>query len=207
MGFPRHIAKGVLIMDSIKKYKTGAIILSVLTIALGVVMIIWPDISALTACYLTGAICIAMGIYELVRYFELGLAGVLFRFDLGIGIFSILAGVILICHPMGAMTVLPIILGVYIIISGIFSIQTSTELRVFGYSSWWTSLVLGIIGVLLGVFMIFDPFTGAAALMIYIGISLLVTGIQSIYTIICLSKAFKCDGHQKIIDAVWHECD
>lgn len=194
-------------MDSIKKYKTGAIILSVLTIALGVVMIIWPDISALTACYLTGAICIAMGIYELVRYFELGLAGVLFRFDLGIGIFSILAGVILICHPMGAMTVLPIILGVYIIISGIFSIQTSTELRVFGYSSWWTSLVLGIIGVLLGVFMIFDPFTGAAALMIYIGISLLVTGIQSIYTIICLSKAFKCDGHQKIIDAVWHECD
>lgn len=194
-------------MDSIKKYKTGAIILSVLTIALGVVMIIWPDISALTACYLTGAICIAMGIYELVRYFELGLAGVLFRFDLGIGIFSILAGVILICHPMGAMTVLPIILGVYIIISGIFSIQTSTELRIFGYSSWWTSLVLGIIGVLLGVFMIFDPFTGAAALMIYIGISLLVTGIQSIYTIICLSKAFKCDGHQKIIDAVWHECD
>lgn len=194
-------------MDSIKKYKTGAIILSVLTIALGVVMIIWPDISALTACYLTGAICIAMGIYELVRYFELGLAGVLFRFDLGIGIFSILAGVILICHPMCAMTVLPIILGVYIIISGIFSIQTSTELRIFGYSSWWTSLVLGIIGVLLGVFMIFDPFTGAAALMIYIGISLLVTGIQSIYTIICLSKAFKCDGHQKIIDAVWHECD
>lgn len=194
-------------MDSIKKYKTGAIILSVLTIALGVVMIIWPDISALTACYLTGAICIAMGIYELIRYFELGLAGVLFRFDLGIGIFSILAGVILICHPMGAMTVLPIILGVYIIISGIFSIQTSTELRIFGYSSWWTSLVLGIIGVLLGVFMIFDPFTGAAALMIYIGISLLVTGIQSIYTIICLSKAFKCDGHQKIIDAVWHECD
>ncbi len=193
-------------MDSIKKYKIGAIILSVLTIVLGAAMIIWPDISALTACYLVGAVCIAMGIYELIRYFELGLAGVLFRFDLGAGIFSILAGIILICHPLGAMTVLPVILGVYIIMSGIFSIQVSTELRLFGYSSWWTSLILGIVGILLGVFMIFDPFTGAAALMIYIGISLLVTGIQSIYTIICVSKAFRCDGHQKIIDAVWHEC-
>ena len=90
-------------MDSIKKYKIGAIILSVLTIALGAAMIIWPDISALTACYLAGAVCIAMGIYELIRYFELGLAGVLFRFDLGAGIFSILAGIILICHPLGAL--------------------------------------------------------------------------------------------------------
>lgn len=53
--------------------------------------------------------------------------------------------------------------------------------------------------------MILDPFDGAAALMIYMGVSLLLAGVESIYTVICLSRAFKSDAHQRVIDAVWHE--
>ena len=44
-----------------------------------------------------------------------------------------------------------------------------------------------------------------AALMIYMGVSLLLAGVESIYTVICLSRAFKSDAHQRVIDAVWHE--
>lgn len=50
--------------------------------------------------------------------------------------------------------------------------------------------------------MILDPFDGAAALMIYMGVSLLLAGVESIYTVICLSRAFKSDAHQRVIDAV-----
>ena len=53
--------------------------------------------------------------------------------------------------------------------------------------------------------MIFDPFKGAKALMIFTGISLLMTGVESIYAIVCISKVFRSSGHQQIIDATWHE--
>ena len=66
-------------------------------------------------------------------------------------------------------------------------------------------LLLGIAGAVLGVLMIFDPFKGAKALMIFTGISLLVTGVESIYAIVCISRVFRSSGHQQIIDATWHD--
>ena len=201
-------------METLKRYRLWAIIVSCCMIVLGAAMILRPDISALAVCYLTGALCIAMGVCEIARYFSIGVIGILFRFDLIVGILSTLAGVLLLAHPTGALTVLPIILGFYIIIDSVFSIQAAVELRRFkrdiirfrfGLGSWGLNLLLGIVGAVLGVLMILDPFDGAAALMIYMGVSLLLAGVESIYTVICLSRAFKSDAHQRVIDAVWHE--
>ncbi len=192
---------------SLKTYKTLAIVLSVVTMALGLVMICWPNISAVAICYLMGAVCIVVGIYEIIRYFDLGLIGVLFRYDLFLGIMSVLAGILLVLHPDGGVVILPVVLGFYIILASVFSIQISTEARHFGFSGWWGALLLGIAGAILGVLMILDPFRGAAALMVFTGISLLVTGVESIYAIICISKVFRSSGHQKIIEASWHDCD
>lgn len=192
---------------SLKTYKTLAIVLSVVTMALGLVMICWPNISAVAICYLMGAVCIVVGIYEIIRYFDLGLIGVLFRYDLFLGIMSVLAGILLVLHPDGGVVILPVVLGFYIILASVFSIQISTEARHFGFSGWWGALLLGIAGAILGVLMILDPFRGAAALMVFTGISLLVTGVESIYAIICIAKVFRSSGHQKIIEASWHDCD
>ena len=179
-------------METLKRYRLWAIVVSCCMIVLGAAMILRPDISALAVCYLTGALCIAMGVCEIARYFSIGVIGILFRFDLIVGILSTLAGVLLLAHPTGALTVLPII-------------QAAVELRRFGLGSWGLNLLLGIVGAVLGVLMILDPFDGAAALMIYMGVSLLLAGVESIYTVICLSRAFKSDAHQRVIDAVWHE--
>lgn len=192
---------------SLKTYKTLAIVLSVVTMVLGLVMICWPNISAVAICYLMGAVCIVVGIYEIIRYFDLGLIGVLFRYDLFLGIMSVLAGILLVLHPDGGVVILPVVLGFYIILASVFSIQISTEARHFGFSGWWGALLLGIAGAILGVLMILDPFRGAAALMVFTGISLLVTGVESIYAIICISKVFRSSGHQKIIEASCHDCD
>ena len=74
---------------------------------------------------------------EIIRYFDLGLIGVLFRYDLFLGIMSVLAGVLLLLHPNGALVILPVILGFYIILASVFSIQISTEARHFGFSATW----------------------------------------------------------------------
>jgi len=98
-------------METLKRYRLWAIVVFLLHDRAGRRDDPPPDISALAVCYLTGALCIAMGVCEIARYFSIGVIGILFRFDLIVGILSTLAGVLLLAHPTGALTVLPIILA------------------------------------------------------------------------------------------------
>lgn len=43
--------------------------------------------------------------------------------------------------------------------------------------------------------------------MVYLGISLLITGVSGVYTVICAARAFQSDGHRRIIDAQWRDVD
>ena len=54
-----------------KKFQVCAIAVSVCMLILGTVMLVWPDISAVTICVILGALCAAAGVYKLVRYFRL----------------------------------------------------------------------------------------------------------------------------------------
>ena len=189
-----------------KSFRIWAIVLSCCVLALGLVMIIWPEISALAVCYIMGVLCVVVGIGLLIRYFNIGLAGIFFRFDLILGICSILLGILLFVQPAGALVFLPIALGIYIVTSSIFCIQLSTEFRRMG-GSWALSLVYGIAGIILGVLLILNPFAGASALMIYAGVSLVIISIQSIYLIVCISRAIKAGKNGDVIDVRWRPVD
>lgn len=179
-------------MSSIwRRFRTYAIILACGVMALGLVMVIWPTVSALTICYITGALCVAVGIGEIIRYFRLGNAGVFFRFDLTLGICSALVGLLLILHPTGAMAILPIAVGIYMIVESVFCLQLAVELRRLAIRSWWLSLVWGIVGVVLSLLLLAKPFEAASVFMIFIGVALIASGVQSLYLVFSFSKVLK----------------
>lgn len=190
-----------------KQFRLCAIIISICMLVLGILVLIWPKISAVAVCYILGAFCIGTGIYEIVRYFQLGFAGLLFQHDLIWGIFSILAGILLLLHPLGAAAFLPIVAGIYIVMGSIFDIQMSVEMRRLGIGNWVLSLVLGIIGIIFAFFLILNPFDGITALMIYVGILLILGGMQSLYTVHCISSVVKASKNDNVIDVTWRSMD
>lgn len=111
--------------ESWKRFRRLSLVISFCMLALGIVMVIWPEISAVAVCCVLGIICLATGIYKMVRYFNLGFAGLFFRFDLTLGICSILSGILLLLHPAGAAALLPFAAGLYIITG---SVLTSSRL-------------------------------------------------------------------------------
>ena len=186
-----------------KQFRVWAMVISICMLVLGVLTLIWPRISAVAVCYILGVMCIGAGVYEIVRYFELGFVGLLFQHDLVLGIFSILAGVLLIIHPIGAAAFLPIVAGIYIVMGSIFDIQISVEMRRMGIKNWIPSLILGIVGAIFAFFLILNPFDGVTALMIYVGVSLIIGSIQSIYTVHCISRAVKVYKTDDVIEVDW----
>lgn len=190
-----------------RQFQKGAIAVSFCMLALGILMVLWPDISALTICIILGIFCIAAGVYAMVRYFKLGVAGFFFRSDLSFGICSILLGVLLLLHPYGAMIFLPIAAGFFMIIGSVLDIQVSIEMRRLHFGNWGVMLILGIINIIFAFLLLMNPFQGASVLVIFVGISLVVDSIQNFYSIYCISKAIKASKSNQIIEVEWYSAD
>ena len=190
-----------------RQFQKGAIAVSFCMLALGILMVLWPDISALTICIILGIFCITAGVYAMVRYFKLGVTGFFFRSDLSFGICSILLGVLLLLHPYGAMIFLPIAAGFFMIIGSVLDIQVSIEMRRLHFGNWGVMLILGIINIIFAFLLLMNPFQGASVLVIFVGISLVVDSIQNFYSIYCISKAIKASKSNQIIDVEWYSAD
>ena len=186
-----------------KRFQVGAVAVSLCMLILGIVMLVWPDISAMTVCVILGILCAVTGVYKLVRYFRMGFVGLFFRFDLGAGILYILAGLLLLLHPQDAMTILPMAAGIYILFGSVLDIQIAVEMRRFGLRNSTASLILGILDAVLGFYLLFNPFNGAAALMMAVGICLVIGSIQNFYSVFCISKAIRESKKDRIIDVEW----
>jgi len=57
-------------METVQRFKTAFIIISVLFILLGITLIIWPEFSLLTICKLCGVITLLLGLVRVIVYFR-----------------------------------------------------------------------------------------------------------------------------------------
>lgn len=190
-----------------KQLRKGAGAACICMFVLGIVMVIWPGISVLTACMLLGIFCILGGIYELVRYFKLGSAGVFFHYDFSSGIFSILAGIFLLLHPHGIAMLLPIAAGLYILTRSIQDLQTAFEMRRSHIGNWIIVFLLGVADLIFALLLLFNPFSGAKALTLFLGVALIVNSLRSLYLIYGISKVVKDSRNDDIIDVEWKSLD
>lgn len=186
-----------------KHFRGWLLAISCCMLILGIIMVVRPQISAVTLCWLLGLLCVGMGAYEVVRYFKLGVVGLFFRLDLFLGIGNIILGILFLTNLTGAVTIFPVLVGLDLLVSSLFNIQLAVSLRRYKMGSWVTSLILGIVDIIFSIFLFADPFRGAATLMVFIGISLIVTSIQNFYTIACLNKAIKISEGPQVIETTW----
>ncbi len=147
-------------MERIKRAKQAYISISAVMILLGIILILFPKISALALCYIVGGLMGIFGIIRLAGYFSKDLFRLAFQFDLVLGIFSLLVGILVILHPSHILAAVPVIVGVFVTIDGVFKVQTVFDVRRFGMKRWWDVLVLALLTCAAGIFLIIDPFEG-----------------------------------------------
>ena len=178
-------------MKLIKRAKWAYCIVSAIMILLGIVLILYPGFSAVTLCYLFGAMLMVFGIVKLVGYFSRDLFRLAFQFDLALGVFSLIAGAVILFHPANVALMLPVLVGVFVMIDGVFKLQTAGDAKRFGLGNWWLILALAIVTCLCGMFLVVNPFDGARVMMTLLGVTLLVDGIQNLYVVIYTVRAVK----------------
>ena len=164
--------------------KIGYIIMSAALCALGILLIVYPEISASVLGIICGVLMILFGVVRLTGYFSRDLYRLAFQYDLTCGIVLIALGVIMLANPGSLMTFICISLGLYILVDGMFKIQISLDARSFGVPSWWVILIFAVITGVCGLALMLRPGEGGSLLMVILGITLVFEGILNFCTVI-----------------------
>lgn len=179
-------------MNSIlRERRLSSTVSALITIALGVVLLLWPDLSVRLLCMLLGAALLITGVGYIISYFARRSKLSAFQFEIILGIVLAILGLWLILKPDIFISLLQFVFGAVLVIHGIVDLQASFHLQGAGYEKWWVALILSLLTVVLGAVIIFNPFGTMAALLILIGISLIFDGLSDLVLIFRVSRVFR----------------
>ena len=194
-------------MRSVKPMQTakiGYFIMSAVFCAVGILLILFPQMSAYTLCQMLGAILVLYGAIKMIGYFSRDLYRLAFQYDLAFGMLIMLIGLILLAVPGRAMSFLFIVLGILILTDGLFKIQISLDARRFGIRKWWLIFSLAVLSGILGLLLVIRPAESMQFIMALLGISLLCDGILSFCVALLLVKIIR-NQHPDVIEIDYSE--
>ena len=175
-------------MSLLKQLKWNLILLAVIFIAFGIVLILWPGATMKTICYLLAAMLLALGVASLINYLRKDISGIIYRYDLVVGLCAILGGILVIVKVDKLTDLFPAVLGFLVTMSGILKMQNSVDMLRLGHGTWQVAFAMAIVNIVAGIVLLMNPFEAAQILIMCIGIALVYSGITDLYVTISISR-------------------
>ncbi len=171
--------------------KTGYVVMSILFCLLGTGLILHADIGTRLLGTLLGIALIFFGIVKIVGYFSKDLFRLAFQYDLEFGSVLAVLGIAVLVHPIHAVNLIVIAMGVLIMADAFFKLRIARDSREFGIGDWWFIFGGAIVAGLLGLLLMFRPGNSAEALITLLGIALVAEGILNLSVAVCTVKIVK----------------
>ncbi len=170
--------------DFLKKTGWTDILVSVIFAVIGVFMIIKTDVATKVIGYVVSGIFIFIGIVKIINYFISKGKYDFYNYDMLYGIIAIIIGIITIYYSNLIESMFRIIIGIWIIYSGLIRLTLSIKLHSASINVWSVSLVLSIIMIMGGLYMLFNSGT----IVLTIGIIMLLYSISDLIESIIFVK-------------------
>lgn len=162
--------------ETFRKIRYSLVFVAVCCIGLGIALLLAPEQVLTIGCKVIGGVFIFSGIVGILSCIK---ERAVLVFSLFFSIISISAGVFIFTDPKAISSILPVIVGAILLLDGLFNVRHGIGLRHIGVSSG-SVLIMGIITVVLGALVIFNPYTTATLSVRLIGIALIYNGISDL---------------------------
>jgi uncharacterized membrane protein HdeD (DUF308 family) len=171
--------------QTVRTVRTGLIIGAVITAIVGILMLVFPQGTAVLAGIIFGIFVLIRGIVRVVVGIGgPGLTGLGRTLSIVIGVILLAAGVAILLNISVGEVVLAIIIGISWIIDGIATLIESSRAAGRAFS-----IVTGIISILAGIAMFFLGGQGVAIIMIVIGAVALALAVVQVVGAIAVGRA------------------
>jgi uncharacterized membrane protein HdeD (DUF308 family) len=161
-------------LELLQTYWWTFLIRGFLALAFGIMALIWPGITLMALVLLFGIYVVVEGIFSIVAAFSNREARAWWILLLE-GIVSIAVGGIAFIWPGITAVVLLIFIAIWAIFTGLLEIGAAVQLRKEMQGEWILALI-GVLSILIGIILIFNPAAGALAVVWLIGIYAVIFG-------------------------------
>lgn len=164
----------------------------------GLLVFAFPARSYLGLSMLFGWLMLLSGVLEVVlssvnRHFITGRGWMLAG-----GIIEIILGVILIAHVALSAATLPLFLGFWLLLRAFATIGLGGDMRTLEIPGAGWTLFSGILLMICSLWILFRPLVvGSAAVIVWVGISLLFAGVGAMSLSLQLRQAHRCFEHDR----------
>lgn len=157
-------------------------------IVLGMIFIIFPEASTVSISLVVAAALCIWGAARLIGYFRTSRFSIFGSYGLVQGSILMLCGIGIFIKPEILSGVIMTVVGIVLIADGILKIQYAIDLLRIRGELWWVIALAALLMIGAGVVVVLDPFKGAAALMVFTGIFLVVNGACDLASVVYISK-------------------
>lgn len=189
----------------IKKMSITSIVFSLIFILTGIFLLLRPETAINIICYVLGLLLLLSGVVSIVQFFSDKTSDNYLSFSFIFGAFVFIFGLIILIKPAIVASIIPLLLGVWMLINGVTKLSYSLTINKFNNST--VSIIGSILIIILGILLIFNPFAGAKSLVQIIGISFIVYSVidlaESIALTFSLKKKETTEG--KIVEATYKD--
>lgn len=177
-------------MDAVKnffkKVKWDSIIISILTLVIGILCVAMPDRAGDVLCIVFGSFLIGMSIGLFVRYFTVDR---LFGEHLIISAIAMfILGIFCLVYPNSLQGILTVLFGLFIVMDSVSSLTDSIYCAKVKIRGWSVLFVLSILTACLGISVMFSNFD---TVMIFAGCSLIIEGVKRFVLTLVYSHKIK----------------
>lgn len=167
-------------LEYLKKYERNSILGSLLIVLVSILVIVKPTAILTTVILSLGIIAIVDGLIHVISYMGTSKEVKTFSQELFEGFIEIIAGICLISFRNVFISMVPIVIGIWIILKSILKFQLALNLKAAEEKNWISLLIVAIITLILGIIIIANPFKTAVTITIISGVFLLITAISDL---------------------------
>lgn len=193
-------------MKLLKQLKWDTLLMGVLNILLGIVALVIPETMERMLGFLIGAVLIIAGAVSMISYLLRDAHQNYYHNDFLHGLLGILLGILVLYKVDIIISLVPLLLGALVLVSGLSKLQDVIDLKRMGYGNWIVMLVLAVVNVMLGLVLLLNPMATAALLFRLLGVGLIFSGItDSVTTIYFAGKLRDYLAELNAIDSTFVE--
>ena len=178
-------------MKFLSRVRWAYLLLSIFLIAIGVCLIMWPEVSTDMACMIVGGGAMLFGLVKIVFYFVRDVKVMVEQYDFSTGVLSIAAGAVLLIHPEGMLRLLPQVLAVCMLVDCVFKIQVVLDAKRLGSGAWFLQLLAVLICIGWGVCLMLQPFGLDKYLSQMVAGGLIADGVLNLLTVLFIAFTVK----------------
>lgn len=172
------------------KLMTISLITSIVFLLIGIFLLFFTKISIDIVAYVIAALLILNGVLNIIDDYKQ--FKIFYFFDgFTSGLLSIILGIILLANPDYINMLIPMITGLWFIISSTFKLRMALALKDSNSSSWVVTYILSLLTIIAGLCLIFNPEVASFTIVKVLGALAIIYSICDIIDVIIFKKNIK----------------